>query len=78
MPARLGNFSALGRPQKNHLTFDTAKVLMISSSSKLLSSNFVLINVNRNKSGFNGYTKVSKCRNVDFVFLQNARFLPRM
>ena len=78
MPARLGNFTALGRPQKNHLTFDTAKVLMISSSSKLLSSNFVLINVNRNKSGFNGYTKVSKCRNVDFVFLQNARFLPRI
>ena len=64
--------------KKNHLTFDTAKVLMISSSSKLLSSNFVLINVNRNKSGFNGYTKVSKCRNVDFVFLQNARFLPRI
>ena len=76
MPACLGNFSALGRPQKNHLTFDTAKVLMISSSSKLLSSNFVLINVNRNKSGFNGYTKVSKCRNVDFFFLQNARSFP--
>ena len=72
MPARLGNFSALGRPQKNHLTFDTAKVLIKSSGSKFLSLNFVLIFVNEQLLCFPHVIEASFCLFVFFDFKQFA------
>ena len=69
MPARLGNFSALGRPQKSYLTFDIAKVQNKTYETKFLSYNFVLIFVNELWLHFLNVIEASFCLFVFFDFL---------